>query len=263
MKLRSKLSIVSLLVWVLTVVAHAEPVSQLHATGYINDFAHALDQNAVAQMESVCLQVDQKAHAQIAVVTINSLDGADVESYAVDLFKSWGIGDKSTNRGVLILYAIKDHRSRIEVGYGLEPILPDGKVGSFQREAIPLMRERKLQRGAAAGHQPGSGRDRARCRNSDPQCAAPQRHPGTGSCRRPAHFARRDHCIPVILVIVLCYSSARYVVLASAFSVFRWPLGRRWVGGGSGAAVLEVLAAVVRVAAGQAAVGSQRGRDDS
>jgi uncharacterized protein len=74
------------------------------------------------------------------VVTINSLDGADVESYAVDLFKSWGIGDKSTNRGVLILYAIRDRRARIEVGYGLEPILPDGKVGSFQREAIPLMR---------------------------------------------------------------------------------------------------------------------------
>lgn len=141
MRLRSKLTVVSLLVWVMAVVAHAEPVSQLHATGYVNDFAHALDQNAVAQMEGVCLQVDQKAHAQIAVVTINSLDGADVDSYAVDLFKSWGIGDKSSDRGVLILYAIKDHRSRIEVGYGLEPILPDGKVGSFQREAIPLMRE--------------------------------------------------------------------------------------------------------------------------
>jgi len=141
MKLRSKLTIVSLLVWVITVVAHAEPVTQLHASGYVNDFAHVLDQNTVAQMEGECLQVDQKAHAQIAVVTINSLDGADVDSYAVDLFKSWGIGDKSSNRGVLILYAIKDHRSRIEVGYGLEPILPDGKVGSFQREAIPLMRE--------------------------------------------------------------------------------------------------------------------------
>jgi uncharacterized protein len=76
----------------------------------------------------------------MAVVTINSLDGADIESYAVDLFKSWGIGSKSTNRGVLILYAIKDHRARIEVGYGLEPILPDGKIGGYQREAIPLMR---------------------------------------------------------------------------------------------------------------------------
>ena len=73
-------------------------------------------------------------------MTINSLDGSDIESYAADLFKQWGIGAKGTDRGVLILYAIQDHKARIEVGYGLEPILPDGKVGGFQREAIPLMR---------------------------------------------------------------------------------------------------------------------------
>jgi uncharacterized protein len=120
--------------------AQAEPVSQLKPTGYVNDFAHVLDQNAIAQMENICRQIDEKAHAQIAVVTIHTLDGADVESYAVDLFKRWGIGSKSTDRGVLILYAIDDRRARIEVGYGLEPILPDGKVGGFQREAIPFMR---------------------------------------------------------------------------------------------------------------------------
>lgn len=135
-----KSGIASMLLLLLTLVGHAEPVAQLHAAGYVNDFAHALDQKTATQIDGICQQVDQKAHAQIAVVTINSLDGADIESYAVELFKSWGIGAKSTNRGVLILYAIKDHRARIEVGYGLEPILPDGKVGSFQREAIPLMR---------------------------------------------------------------------------------------------------------------------------
>src|SRR5260370_9429627 len=70
---------------------------------------------------------------------MHSLDGSDIESYAVDLFKKWGIGDKASNRGVLILYAIDDRKSRIEVGYGLEPILPDGKVGSFAREAVPFM----------------------------------------------------------------------------------------------------------------------------
>ena len=130
-------------VWValmLTLAAQAEPVNALKPTGYVNDFAHVLDRNTIAQIEDICRQVDEKAHAQIAVVTIHSLDGADIESYAVDLFHHWGIGSKATNRGVLILYAIDDHRSRIEVGYGLEPILPDGKAGSFQREAIPLMR---------------------------------------------------------------------------------------------------------------------------
>ncbi|HEV3510133.1 MAG TPA: TPM domain-containing protein [Candidatus Sulfotelmatobacter sp.] len=123
-----------------SVAARAESVKDLKPTGYVNDFAHVIDQSTAAQMEDLCRQVDEKAHAQIAVVTINTLGGSDIESYAVDLFHQWGIGSKSTDRGVLILYAIKDHRARIEVGYGLEPILPDGKVGSFQREAIPLMR---------------------------------------------------------------------------------------------------------------------------
>jgi len=139
MNFRAKFAIVPLLFLFLTMFLQAEPVAQLHYTGYVNDFAHVLDQKTTAQMESLCLQIDQQAHAQIAVVTINSLDGADVESYAVSLYKNWGIGSKSTNRGVLILYVIKDHRARVEVGYGLEPILPDGKVGGFQREAIPLM----------------------------------------------------------------------------------------------------------------------------
>ncbi len=119
----------------------AEPISHLHPTGYVNDFAHVLDPGTVAQLENICQQIDQTAHAQIAVVTINSLDGADIESYSADLFKKWGIGSKSTNRGVLVLLAVKDHRYRVEVGYGLEPILPDGKVGGFGREAVPLLRQ--------------------------------------------------------------------------------------------------------------------------
>ena len=128
------------IVVVLQFAAWAEPVSQLKPTGYVNDFAHVIDSSTASQLESLLHEVDEKAHAQVSLVTINTLDGSDIESYAVDLFKQWGIGSKQTNRGVLILYAIRDHRARIEVGYGLEPILPDGKVGSFQREAIPLMR---------------------------------------------------------------------------------------------------------------------------
>jgi uncharacterized protein len=124
----------------LVLAAQAEPVAKLKPTDYVNDFAHVLDQNSIAQMDEICRQIDEKAHAQIAVVTIHSLDGVDIESYAVDLFHQWGVGNKAKDSGVLILYAIDDHRARIEVGYGLEPILPDGKVTAFEREAIPLMR---------------------------------------------------------------------------------------------------------------------------
>jgi uncharacterized protein len=119
----------------------AEPVSRLRPLNYVNDFAHAISDGTAAQLNSICLQIDQRANAQMAVVTINTLDGRDVEGYAVDLFKQWGIGDRKTNRGVLILVAVEDHRYRVEVGYGLEPILPDGKVGGFGREAVPFFRQ--------------------------------------------------------------------------------------------------------------------------
>ena len=137
---RARLCVAVALVLSLGLFSQAESVAQLQPTGYVNDFAHVLNQQTIAQMSDICRQIDEKAHAQIAVVTVNSLDGSDIESYSVDLFKKWGVGSKSTNRGVLILYVIQDRRARIEVGYGLEPILPDGKVGGFQREALPLMK---------------------------------------------------------------------------------------------------------------------------
>ena len=141
MKLCAKAALTAVLLLTFAFLLSAEPVSQLRPTDYVNDFAHVLDQNTIAQLDDICQQIDHKANAQIAVVTIKSLDGNDIESYAVDLFKQWGIGSKSTNHGVLILLATQDHRYRIEVGYGLEPILPDGKVGGFGREAVPLLKQ--------------------------------------------------------------------------------------------------------------------------
>ena len=140
MKLRTKIALL-FTVFAFPLLLLAEPVAQLKPTDYVGDFAHVLDSNTIAQLDNICQQIDQKAHAQVAVVTINSLDGDSVEDYAVALFKQWGVGSKSTNRGVLILLAVKDHRYRTEVGYGLEPILPDGKVGGFGREAVPLLKQ--------------------------------------------------------------------------------------------------------------------------
>ena len=132
---------VAIVLLALPLLLSAEPVSQLRPTDYVNDFAHVLDQTTIAQLDNICQQLDQKAHAQIAVVTVNSLDGTDIESYAVALYKQWGIGSKATDHGVLILLAVQDRKYRIEVGYGLEPILTDGKVGGFGREAVPLLRQ--------------------------------------------------------------------------------------------------------------------------
>src|SRR5580765_8631795 len=125
----------------LGVALPAESVNQLKPSGYVNDFAGVIDASSSEAIRNISEQIDKKAKAQIAVVTVHSLDGSDIESYASNLYKAWGIGPKSSNRGVLILLAIDDHRRRIEVGYGLEPILPDGKVGGFGREAVPLLKQ--------------------------------------------------------------------------------------------------------------------------
>jgi len=124
-----------------TALLNAEPVSQLHPSNYVNDFAHVLNSSTVAELNDTCRQLDEKAHAQVAVVTINTTDGKDIFDYAVELYQAWGIGAKSTNRGALILFAIKDRKYWTSVGYGLEPILPDGKVGGFGREAVPLLKQ--------------------------------------------------------------------------------------------------------------------------
>jgi uncharacterized protein len=141
MKTGTKIGLAIALVFSLAFFLHAEPVSQLNPTGYVNDFAHVLDQNTIGQLENICQQIDQNAHAQIAVVTIKSLDGSDIVSYSVSLYQKWGIGTKGKDRGVLILLAVQDRNYWTTVGYGLEPILPDGKVGGFGREAVPLLKQ--------------------------------------------------------------------------------------------------------------------------
>jgi uncharacterized protein len=120
--------------------ASAEKVPDLKASNYVNDFAGVLDSGTQEKLNQLCLEVESKTKAQIAVVTIKSLEGETVEQFAVDLFKAWGIGGKQDNWGILVLLAVEDRKYRVEVGYGLEPILPDGKVGGFGREMVPNLR---------------------------------------------------------------------------------------------------------------------------
>jgi uncharacterized protein len=122
-------------------ISQAQTPDQIKPTGYVMDTAGVLSQQARDQLSALCTELKQKTQAQIAVVTIKSLNGQPIENYSIDLATRLGIGPKSSSEGVLILFATEDHRYRIEVGYGLEAILPDGKVGSFGREAVPYLRQ--------------------------------------------------------------------------------------------------------------------------
>jgi uncharacterized protein len=122
-------------------LAQSQTLPQQKPTGYVDDYANVLSQPARDQLTTLCTEVDQKAHAQIAVVTVPTTNGQPIENYTIDLATKWGIGPKQSNRGILILLAVNDHKYWTQVGYGLEPILPDGKVGGFGREAIPFLRQ--------------------------------------------------------------------------------------------------------------------------
>jgi uncharacterized protein len=132
---------VLLLLLLCAALCRAEDIKKLKPTGYVDDFAGVLTEASRQKISALCSEVREKTGAQISVVTINSLDGGDIDDYANRLFAQWGIGGKGNNNGVLILFAIQDHKYRTEVGYGLEPILPDGKVGGFGREAVSLLRQ--------------------------------------------------------------------------------------------------------------------------
>ena len=107
----------------------------------MDDFANVLSASAKQRLTALCAEVDSKAGAQIAVVTVSSLGAQEIEDYSIALATQWGIGPKDKSRGVMILFAPTEHKYRFEVGYGLEEILPDGKVGGFGREAVPLLRQ--------------------------------------------------------------------------------------------------------------------------
>jgi uncharacterized protein len=124
------------------VAAQAERVEDLpNPTDYVSDFAHVLSPEAIARLDHICGQLDHtQANAQIAVVTVKSLDGVDSADFANALEDKWKMGKKGVDRQVLVLLAVDDHKRRIEVGYGLEGILPDGKVGDIGREMVPYLR---------------------------------------------------------------------------------------------------------------------------
>jgi uncharacterized protein len=120
----------------------AQAVNQLpRPTDYVSDFAHVLSPEAIEHIDSICAQLDHSAaNAQVAVVTVRSLEGDDVADYANELEDKWKMGRKGSDRGVLVLLAVDDHKYRIEVGYGLEGILPDGKIGDIGRSMVPDLR---------------------------------------------------------------------------------------------------------------------------
>lgn len=123
-------------------------------TGHVNDFAQVLDAGTKQQLETILLNFENRTGAQIAVVTVSSLEDRPVEEYANELYRAWGIGAKSgenKDKGALLLVAPNDRKSRLEVGYGLEGDLPDGLAGEMLRRMRPDFQQKRWSQGITVG----------------------------------------------------------------------------------------------------------------
>ena len=114
-----------------------EPLHFPEPYGRVNDFAHILDAKTVSRLQKLSEEVDAKTHAQIAVVTVDTVGKGSINDYATALFNHWGIGHAGDNRGILILLAVSDHKWRIEVGRGLETLFPNARAAKIGATMVP------------------------------------------------------------------------------------------------------------------------------
>ncbi len=120
--------------------------------GRITDLANVIDAGTEAELDRRLDQLEQQTSHEVAVVTVTSLNGTSVEDYAVRLFKEWGIGQAKQDNGVLVLVAPNEREMRIEVGYGLEGVLPDGLAAQIiNQQFVPRFRDNDYNGGIRDG----------------------------------------------------------------------------------------------------------------
>jgi len=139
---RSHFLVCVLLAVAAVVPALADDISKIVPQGYVTDLAGVIPADTRQRLELLGSELERKTGAQLAVVTVRSLDDRPVEDYAVDLFKHLGVGAKNRDSGVLLLVAPNDRKYRIEVGYGLEPVITDARAGDAGRAMVPLLRQK-------------------------------------------------------------------------------------------------------------------------
>jgi len=116
--------------------------------GAVSDFAGVISSQYVGPMENLAREVLEKTGTAIVVATVETIGDNDPNDYANRLYQAWGVGKKGEDKGVLIFLAVKERRVRIETGYGVEGILPDGLAGEIpHRYALPYFKEGQYGRG--------------------------------------------------------------------------------------------------------------------
>ena len=123
-------------------------------TGYVVDDAHVLPADTAQALTAKLQALDQQTHRQLVVATIADLQGYPIEDYGYRLGRAWGVGQKATNNGAILIVAPTEHRVRIEVGYGLEPVLTDALSSTIiATQIVPRFKGGDVPGGIVAGTQ--------------------------------------------------------------------------------------------------------------
>ena len=222
-------------------------------TTYVNDYAGVFTVTNKNLLESLLQEVQSKTTAEIAVVVLKSLEGGEINDFANRLFQKWGIGKKGKDNGILLIAAIEDRKVRIEVGYGLEGLIPDAKSGRLLDDhVIPFFKEGNYAGGLANGALAIATAHCAGCRGNAHQCGS-----GTSPGGGAASGEQQEFTPAVLLVLVLIFSG---IIGLIVFAVKKgWVTagvsGHSSSSGSDAVAVAADLGAEVQAVAAQAAGG--------
>jgi uncharacterized protein len=140
------------IVFILLAIAIAAALDVPPLRGRVNDYAGVMSQDQARSLESLLAQFEQETGHQVAVLAIPTLDGEDIEGFSIRVGENWKLGKKGFDNGVILVVAIKDRRLRLEVGYGLEGVLPDAIAKQIISDYIvPRFRAQDYAGGIIAG----------------------------------------------------------------------------------------------------------------
>lgn len=121
--------------------------------GYVNDFADVIDSESGRRIEAAAQKVKETTGAEIAVVTVESVEPyADIEEFSIELAEKWKVGEADQDNGIIFVMAMEEREVRIEVGYGLEGAIPDGRAGEIlDEQVLPYLQQGEFGTGFLAG----------------------------------------------------------------------------------------------------------------